>query len=104
MRHQIMSERALFGDVTHEHGDGAADGLIDVDDEHLLIVAKEDGAPTARRYNCPHLHLDHRFVHRVDSTWAKRKHKLCTGRGSSITCVTRVRRRFSRNGLECSAR
>jgi hypothetical protein len=49
MRHQIMSERALFGDVTHEHGDGAADGLIDVDDEHLLIVAEENRASAASR-------------------------------------------------------
>ena len=49
MRHQIMSERTLFGDVTHEHCDGAADGLIDVDDENLLIVAKENRASTARR-------------------------------------------------------
>ncbi len=28
MRHQIMSERMLFGDVTHEHCDGAANGLM----------------------------------------------------------------------------
>jgi hypothetical protein len=49
MRHQIMSERTLFGDVTHEHCDSAANGLIDVDDENLLIVTKENRAPAARR-------------------------------------------------------
>src|SRR6476660_5459108 len=45
MCHHIMSERTLFGDVTHEHCDSAADGLIDVDDENLLIVAEENRAP-----------------------------------------------------------
>ena len=33
----------------HEHCDGATDGLIDVDDENLLIVAKENRASAARR-------------------------------------------------------
>jgi hypothetical protein len=80
-----MSERTLFGDVTHEHCDGAANGLIDVDDENLLIVAKENCAPAAGRQYCPHLHLDHSLVHRGNSTWAKRKNKLCTGGRSSIT-------------------
>src|SRR5262249_856163 len=47
MRHQIMSKGTLFGDVTHEHCDSAADGLIDVDDENLLIVAKENRASPA---------------------------------------------------------
>src|SRR5262249_1686787 len=47
MRHQIMSERTLFRDMTHEHCDSAADGLIDVDDENLLIVAKENRASPA---------------------------------------------------------
>ena len=44
-----MSERSLLGDVTHEHGDSAADSLIDVNDEHLLVVAQENSAPAARR-------------------------------------------------------
>src|SRR5438132_9522678 len=59
-----MGKRSLLGDLTHEHGDGAAHRLIDVDNEHLLVVAKENCAPAARRQHCPHLHLDHRLVHR----------------------------------------
>src|SRR5262249_37335026 len=89
MRHQIMSKGTLFGDVTHEHCDSAADGLIDVDDENLLSVAKDNRASPAGGSNCPHLHLEYRLVHRVNSTWAKRKNKLCTRRSSSITCVIR---------------
>ena len=99
-----MRKRALFGDVAHEHGDGAADGLIDIDDEHFLIVPKENGAPAARRQNCPHLDLDHRFVHRVNSTCAKRKHKLCTGYRSFITWTYASEEDFHSSGLECSAR
>src|SRR5436305_1902855 len=34
MRNQIMSERALFADIAHEHGDRAAHGLVDINDEH----------------------------------------------------------------------
>ena len=95
MRHQIMSKRSLLGDVAHEHGDGAANGLIDVDNEHLLIVPKENCAPAAGRQNCPHLHLDHRFVHAETV-------RVRTGNTSSAldtAHVTRgeicVRRRFS---------
>jgi hypothetical protein len=63
MPHQIMGEGTLFGDLTHEHRDRAADRLIDVNDEHLVIIPDENRAPTARRQYCPHLHLNHRFVH-----------------------------------------
>jgi hypothetical protein len=71
MRHQIVSERPLLCDLTHEHGDRAAHRLIDVDDEYFLVIANKHGAPTACRQNRPHLHLDHRFVHERTLSAAK---------------------------------
>ena len=63
MRHQIMGQRPLFRDIAHEHGDRAADRLIDIDNEDLVVVPEENGAPPARRQNRAHLHLDDRLVH-----------------------------------------
>src|SRR5439155_822662 len=34
VRHQVVRERALLGDVAHEHGDGAPDRLIDIDNKN----------------------------------------------------------------------
>ena len=63
MRHQIVSQRALLGNLAHEHRDRAAHGLIDINDEHLVVIAEEHGTPAACRQNRTHLHFDHRFVH-----------------------------------------
>jgi hypothetical protein len=63
MAHQIMGEGTLLGDLTHEHRDRAADRLIDVNDEHLVIIPDKNRAPATGRQYCPHLHLDHRFAH-----------------------------------------
>jgi hypothetical protein len=73
MRHQIVSERALLGNLAHEHGDRAAHGLIDINDEHLVVIAQEHCAPAACRQNRAHLHFDHRFVHERTLSAGKRK-------------------------------
>src|SRR5215467_15947014 len=104
MRHQIVGKWSLLGYVTHEHGDGATHSLIDINDEHFLIVPEENCAPAARRQNRPHLHLDHRLVHRINSTCANRKHKLCAGCGSIVRKnIESYMKIFSFYGLECSA-
>src|SRR5438067_10910200 len=64
IRYKIVSERPLLGELTHEHGDRADHRLIDVDDEHYLVIANKHRAPAACRQHCPHLHHDHRFVHK----------------------------------------
>src|SRR5262249_575589 len=100
MSHEIMGERALFGDLAHEHRDRAADGLIDIDDEHLLVIAEKDRAPAARRQNCPHLHLDDRFVHvqtvrvRTGNTSCAPGRRLCDGLRHA--CRTKI---FTLTGL-----
>src|SRR6266567_3179944 len=78
MPHQIMGEWALLRDLTHEHGDRAAHRLIDINDEHLVVISDKHCAPTTCRQYCPHLHLDHRFVHRVNGTRANMKNKRCS--------------------------
>ena len=64
MTHQVVRQGALFGNVAHEHRDRAADALIDINDEYLVVVPEENSATAARRQNRSHLHLDDRFVHR----------------------------------------
>ena len=73
MRHQIVSERALLGNLAHEHRNRAADGLIDINDEDFVVVAEEHGTPAACRQNRAHLHFDHRFVHQRTLSAGKRK-------------------------------
>ena len=73
MRHQIVSERALLGNLAHEHRDRAAHGLIDINDEDLVVIAEEHGTPAACRQNRAHLHFDHRFVHERTLSAGKRK-------------------------------
>ena len=73
MRHQIVSERALLGNLAHEHRNRAADGLIDINDEDFVVVAEEHGTPAACRQNRAHLHFDHRFVHERTLSAGKRK-------------------------------
>ena len=85
MRHQIVSEGALLGNLAHEHRDRAADGLIDINDEHLVVIAEKHRTPAACRQNRPHLHFDHRFVHQRTLSAGKRK----------TSGVRRMRRRSS---------
>src|SRR5439155_18851001 len=78
MPNQIMGEWPLLGNLTHEHGDRAAHCLIDINDEHLVVVSNEYCAAAARWQNRPHLHLDHRFVHRLNATRGRVKNKPCS--------------------------
>src|SRR5436190_1888259 len=73
MRHQIVSERTLLGNLAHEHRNRAAHGLIDINDEDFVVVAEENGTPAACRQNRAHLHFDHRFVHQRTLSAGKRK-------------------------------
>src|SRR5438093_10446369 len=73
MRHQIVSERTLLGNLAHEHRNRAAHGLIDINDEDFVVVAEEHGTPAACRQNRAHLHFDHRFVHQRTLSAGKRK-------------------------------
>src|SRR5256886_2575187 len=73
MRHQIVSERALLGNLANEHRNRAAHGLIDINDEDFVVVAEEHGTPAACRQNRAHLHFDHRFVHQRTLSAGKRK-------------------------------
>src|SRR5438477_450042 len=73
MRHQIVSERTLLGNLAHEHRNRAAHGLIDINDEDFVVVAEEHGTPAACRQNRAHLHFYHRFVHQRTLSAGKRK-------------------------------
>src|SRR4030095_17253281 len=77
MSDEIMREGTLLGNLAHEHGDRAAYRLIHINDEHLVVISDKHRAPTARRQNCAHLHLDHRLVHQVNATRADMKNKRC---------------------------
>ena len=63
VRHQIVGKGPFLGDIAHEHGNRAADCLIDIDDENLVVVPNENRAPAAGWQYRAHLHLNHRFVH-----------------------------------------
>ena len=106
MRHQIVGERTFFRDVAHEHRDRAADGLIDINDENFVVVPEENRAAAARRQDCPHLHLDHRFVHRANSIRANRKNKRVRrdARSSHHVRLYASDEDFRASGLACSAR
>jgi len=100
-----MSERTLFGDVTHEHCDGAADGLIDVDDENLLIVAKKTAHPPLVGKNCPDLHLNYRLVHRANSYLGEQEKQAAhTTLLIPSPASYASDEDFRANGLECCAR
>jgi hypothetical protein len=77
-----MGEGALFGNLAHEHGNRATHRLIDVNDEHFVIVSNKYGAPATRWQNRPHLHLDYRFVHLVNGTRPGIKNKRRARRSS----------------------
>ena len=49
--------------------------LINVNDEHFIVVTDKHRAPTTCRQNRPHLHLDYRFVHLVNGTRPSMKDK-----------------------------
>jgi hypothetical protein len=70
-----MGEGALFGNLAHEHGNCAAHRLIDINDEHFIVISDKHRTPTTCRQDCPHLHLDHRFVHLVNGTRPRVKNK-----------------------------
>jgi len=61
--HQIVGQGPFLGDIAHEHRDRAADRLVDVDDENLVVVSEEYRAAAAGRQHRPDLHLDDRLVH-----------------------------------------
>ena len=63
MAHQIVGQRALLRDIAHEHGDRAAHGLVNINDEDFVVVPEENSAPSAGRQNCADLHLDDRLIH-----------------------------------------
>ena len=88
MPHQIVGERALLGNLAHEHRDRAAHRLIDINDEHFVVVAEKHRAPAARRQNCPHLHLDHRFVHRRTLSAGNEKQATCIAYVAFVSCDT----------------
>src|SRR3984893_11439564 len=73
MRHQIVGKGTFLGDLAHEHRDRAAHGLININDEDLVVIAEEHGTPAACRQNRAHLHFDHRFVHERTLSAGKRK-------------------------------
>ena len=64
MGDKIVCEGALLGNLAHEHRDRTSDGLIDINDEHLVVIAQENCASAAGRQNRTHLNLDHRLVHK----------------------------------------
>ena len=84
---QIVGERPLLAHATHEHGDGRADGFINVDDEDLLGVADEHSKTALQRQNGPHLHFDDFRVHAV----IKSHH----GRMANDVCVFCLSRPFA---------
>ena len=73
--HQIMGEGTFLGYLAHEHGDRTTHRLIDINDEHLVVISDKHRAPAARRQYCPHLNLDHRFVHHANGTRREGKDK-----------------------------
>ena len=73
MGHQIVRERAFLGDLAHEHRDRAAYRLIDINDEHLVVIAEKHRTPAACRQDRTHLHFDHSFVHEQTLSAGKRK-------------------------------
>src|SRR5713101_6552476 len=104
MRHQIVGKGAFLGDLAHEHRDRAAHGLIDINDEHLVVIAEEHCTPAACRQNRPYLHLDHRFVHERTLSAGKRKtsdvHRICRI-VSYVTWEYMSRMRFLAYRLAC---
>jgi hypothetical protein len=58
-----VREWAFLRDIAHEHGDGTAHGLVDVDDENLVSVSEENGATATGGQHGANLHFDDRFVH-----------------------------------------
>jgi len=75
MPDEIMREGTLLGDLAHEHGNRATDGLIDINDEHFVVITDKHRTPTTCRQDRPHLHLDYRFVHLVNGTRPRVKNK-----------------------------
>src|SRR5690349_6691438 len=94
MCHEIVGQRPLLGNVAHKHGDGAANGLIDINDEDLVIVANKNRAAAARRQDGADLHLDHRFVHPVRTLSAR------GGKTSDPVRATSSDKKFSFRRLE----
>jgi hypothetical protein len=63
MGNKIVGKGALLGNLAHEHRDRASDGLIDINNKHLVGIAQENCTPAAGRQNRTNLHLNHRLVH-----------------------------------------
>src|SRR5436305_13996856 len=76
MRHQIVRQRSLFRHFTHEHRDRAADRLMDVNDENFGAIPDENRATASGWEYGANMYLYDRFVHRVDGTHGRTKHKL----------------------------
>ncbi len=75
MSDEIMGEGTLLGNLAHEHGNRATHCLIDINDEHFIVVTDKHRTPTTCRQNRPHLHLYYRFVHLVNGTRPSMKDK-----------------------------
>ena len=61
--HEVVGERALLGSLAQEHPDDGAHVRLDVDDEDLLVIAHEEGAPAVGGQDAPNLHRNHIVLH-----------------------------------------
>src|SRR6202047_1388784 len=75
MPDEIVGKRTLLGNLAHEHRDRAANGLIDINNEYLVVVSQKHRATATGWQNRAHLHFDHRFIHRANGTRPIAKNK-----------------------------
>src|SRR6185503_5372152 len=54
-RHEIVRERSFFRRVTQKHSDDGAHVVLDLDDEHFLLIADKNGAAAVRRQDPAYL-------------------------------------------------
>ena len=55
LSHEIVGQRAFLGRIAQEHADDRPHVVLDLDDEDLLVVADEDGAPAIGGQDAPNL-------------------------------------------------
>ena len=89
MSHEIMRKGTFFAYLAHEHGDGAADRLIDINDENFVVIPEKNSTSPARGQDRPHLHLNHRFVHPSETVGEPiRKTSIRAARGHVVAAVS----------------
>jgi hypothetical protein len=102
--HKIVGQRAFLLGAAHEHRNGLANGLINVNYEDLLIVSDEDSTPAGRRDDRPDLHFDDGFTHEakllvvVGSRQRQQDENLGAG-GNILPAVPEPKRRGVALGL-----